>query len=78
MKLEEQVARLSREVDSKSPSREPSYSPPPHDSGSLRLNTNFGKLVAGRAPGYLSPYSWAVAGEEVSTYCLQIPQELHH
>lgn len=66
-KLEEEVARLSREVDSKSPSREPSYSPPPVDVGTNRLSANPGKLVDGKAPGYLSPYSWAVAAGEVGT-----------
>ncbi|KAF2441171.1 hypothetical protein P171DRAFT_488738 [Karstenula rhodostoma CBS 690.94] len=64
-KLEEEVARLSREVDSKSPSREPSYSPPPIETGTNRLSANSGKLVEGRTPGYLSPYSWAVAAGEM-------------
>lgn len=68
-KLEEQVARLSREVDSKSPSREPSYSPPPMDVGLQVLSINPGKLVDGRTPGYLSPYSWAVAAGEVGDDC---------
>ncbi|KAF9730618.1 hypothetical protein PMIN04_010229 [Paraphaeosphaeria minitans] len=64
-KLEEEVARLSREVDSRSPSREPSYSPPPIEIGTNRFSANSGKLVDGRTPGYLSPYSWAVAAGEM-------------
>lgn len=63
-KLEEEVARLSREVDSKSPSREPSQSPPP-ESSPHQISANSGRLVDGRVPGYLSPYSWAVAAGEV-------------
>ncbi|CAI6341917.1 unnamed protein product [Periconia digitata] len=65
-KLEEQVARLSREVDSRSPSREPSLSPPPPQYAEDHPYLVQGKIVkGGRASAYISPYSWAAAAEEV-------------
>lgn len=65
-KLEEQVARLSREVDSRSPSREPSYSPPPHQDADAHLPIRQAGIVKGAGSTYLSPYSWAAAAKEVS------------
>lgn len=65
-KLEEQVARLSREVDSRSPSREPSHSPPPTQYPEDYSYVVQGRIVKGvRVSTYISPYSWAAAAEEV-------------
>lgn len=65
-KLEEEVARLSREVDSKSPSREPSHSPSPIEATEGQSSVRHAGTVKGRGSTYLSPYSWAAAAEEVS------------
>lgn len=65
-KLEEEVARLSREVETKSPSREPSQSPPPVDVIEGPLSVRQTGTVKGRGSTYLSPFSWAAAAEEVS------------
>ncbi|KAF2876440.1 hypothetical protein BDV95DRAFT_602419 [Massariosphaeria phaeospora] len=65
-KLEEEVARLSREVDSKSPSREPSLPPSPGEISELRGTESQGKIIPGPATTYLSPFSWAVMSEEMA------------
>jgi hypothetical protein len=62
-KLEEEVARLSREVDSASPSRETSLTPPPIDS--TGASTRGGKVLSGSESRYFSPSSWAMVAEEV-------------
>jgi hypothetical protein len=64
-KLEEEVARLSREVESASPSREPSLSPIPGDSGDERLYETRGRIITGTSPNYISPFSWALVADEV-------------
>jgi hypothetical protein len=76
-KLEEEVARLSREVDSKSPSREPSYSPSPIEATEGQSNVRQAGLIKGQGSTYLSPYSWAAAAEEVGkstseTLCIHL------
>lgn len=63
-KLEEEVARLSREVDSRSPSRDPSTSPSPIESTENRPHVSQGRILRGR---YFSPYSWVAAASEVGT-----------
>lgn len=70
-KLEEEVARLSREVDSRSPSREPSHSPSPNEASEGHSRVKQGRIVQGRIPTYLSPFSWAAAAEEVSIRRIQ-------
>jgi len=65
-KLEEEVARLSREVESKSPSREPSQSPPPISPIESPFSVRQAGAVKGGGSTYLSPFSWAAAAEEVS------------
>lgn len=64
-KLEEEVARLSREVDSNSPSREASLSPALVDTGDLHSPQSRGKILQGFESGYFSPFSWAAVAEEV-------------
>ncbi|PVH95492.1 hypothetical protein DM02DRAFT_148881 [Periconia macrospinosa] len=65
-KLEEQVARLSREVDSRSPSREPSHSPSPPQFPEDHPYIVQGRIIkGGRTSTYISPYSWAAAADEV-------------
>ncbi|KAF1996052.1 hypothetical protein P154DRAFT_328190 [Amniculicola lignicola CBS 123094] len=63
-KLEETVARLSREVDSNSPSREPSTTPSPEESEDTRAQTR-GQVVHGPTTRYLGPYSWALVSESL-------------
>ena len=70
-KLEEQVARLSREADSKSPSREPSHSPSPIDPVEGVFSVRQTGTVKGGGSTYLSPFSWAAAAEEVSRSAVQ-------
>jgi hypothetical protein len=65
-KLEEEVARLSREVETKSPSRDPSQSPPPLDHFEGPLSVRQTGTVKGGGSTYLSPFSWAAAADEVS------------
>ena len=60
-KLEEEVARLSREVDSTSPSRE--TTPSPIDGSDA--STRGGKVLSGSESRYFSPSSWAMVAEEV-------------
>lgn len=64
-KLEEEVARISREVESKSPSREPSLTPSPVEASESRAHIAQGRLLKGPVTSYLSPFSWAAAAEEV-------------
>lgn len=70
-KLEEEVARLSREVNSNSPSREASLTPSPIDSG-RDMHTVRGKIMPGVEARYFSPFSWAVVAEEVCTPLLSV------
>ncbi|PSN65346.1 hypothetical protein BS50DRAFT_589758 [Corynespora cassiicola Philippines] len=64
-RLEEQVARLSREVDSASPSRESSLDRSLIDSNEPTGPERMGTILKGREKGYLSPFSWAIATGEV-------------
>lgn len=65
-KLEEEVARLSREVDSASPSRELSLSPSLEEGGDARPGrVPRGYILPGSEPKYFSPQSWVAAAEEV-------------
>jgi hypothetical protein len=63
-KLEQEVARLSREVESSSPSREASITPSPDDSSEIRHDTR-GKIISAPEAQYFSPFSWAAVPEDV-------------
>lgn len=65
-RLEQEVARLSREVESNSPSREPSIPPSPVNAGDARIHDLRGQLVVGKDCVYFSPLSSVVIAEQVS------------
>ncbi|KAF2737800.1 hypothetical protein EJ04DRAFT_86987 [Polyplosphaeria fusca] len=67
-KLEEEVARLSKEVDSKSPSREPSLPPSPVETGYAWTKENVGKIATATETRYFGPYSWATFPDELAEY----------
>ncbi|KAF2750005.1 hypothetical protein M011DRAFT_285979 [Sporormia fimetaria CBS 119925] len=64
-KLEQEVARLSREVNSASPSREPSRTPSIDDAVDPKEPCLRGILRAEPHPAYFSSSSWASVAEEL-------------
>jgi hypothetical protein len=66
--LEQKMARLSREVDSISPSREPSHTPSLDEVSDRRAQTFRGNVISGPRSKYFSPFSWAAIAEEVCVY----------
>ncbi|KAF2113072.1 fungal-specific transcription factor domain-containing protein [Lophiotrema nucula] len=65
-KLEEEVARLSRGLDSKSPSREPSVPGSPVDTDAGWPSQNQGMIWYGNQTRYFGPASWASLPDEVA------------
>ncbi|KAF2176568.1 hypothetical protein K469DRAFT_399947 [Zopfia rhizophila CBS 207.26] len=65
-KLEEEVTRLSHEVDSHSPAEDLSLPSSPVETSSSSANVLRGVVISTPQPRYFSPYSWVVVSEELA------------
>ncbi|KAH7132193.1 fungal-specific transcription factor domain-containing protein [Dendryphion nanum] len=64
-RLEDEVYRLSRDIEGVSPSRDPSSIPSPEDT-EARTREIRGKVLFGLETKYFSPFSWPLVAEEFS------------
>lgn len=66
--LEREISRLSREINSVTPSRESSRTPSPKSFDDDYGSRNRGLLFQSLNPHYFSPVSWIPASEQVFEY----------
>lgn len=71
IRTDDEGLRGPRDLEGRSPSRDPSSLPSPGDPSEARVREIQGKLLLGEETRYFSPLSWPTVAEEVSRgmYC---------